>query len=253
VPILRLALHHPSEQRRLAGGPDFAASLRMTRIVHVQARICGGSCGLPADCAVVAVVFPDADAGPGLGLDEILKATSGEDTGLWRLFTKAVRLAEALGHSHEKQGQGGPQRRGRLGDEADATGAKGGEDRAKRERGLGEDEEKAGGDDGVDLAGRLGERKGVGFEEAAIVETGAAGPFLGAAQERFGKVDAGDVEMGKPGGETAGVKARAAAGLDEITGMRTVEDGPKCGGDLVGVVGEEVFAAEGVLTPTSVE
>jgi hypothetical protein len=62
--------------------------------------------------------------------------------------------------------------------------------------------------------------------------------LLGAAQERFGKVNAGDVQMGKPGGETAGVKTRAAAGLDEITGMGTLEDRTKRSGDLVGVVSE---------------
>jgi len=211
------------------------------------------SCGFSADGAVVLAVFPDAGAGPGLRLYEILKSFAGEDARLRQLFCRGRRAAKAFGHSHQDQGQRGSKRGSGLGDEADAAGAQCGEDRGERRRRLGEDEEEARGDDDVDLAGRLGERESVGLEKAAIAEAGAAGLFFGSGQERLGEVDAGDVELGKSGGETAGVKAWAAACLDEISRLGAVEHGRERGGDVVGVVGEEVFAAEGVLTPTSIE
>src|SRR5271170_4382453 len=113
------------------------------------------SCGFPADGAVVLAVFPDADAGPWLRLNEVLESSSGEDAGLGQFFGLRARTAEAFRDPHQDERQRSAQRRCRLGDEADAARAERGEDRVESKGGLREDEKQPRSDHGVDLAGRL--------------------------------------------------------------------------------------------------
>jgi len=85
------------------------------------------------------------------------------------------------------------------------------------------------------------------------VKTGALGAIAGLVEQGFGEIDSGDLELGKFGGEAAGVEAWTATCLDKVTRLVASEYWLQCGGDLASVVGEKVFATESILTPTSIE
>ena len=108
------------------------------------------------------------------------------------------------------------------------------------------DKEEAGDDDGVNGVGRIAESVDVAVGEGAVFEAAASGSGFGSGDEAFGEIDPGGVNLRVLLGESTGIEAGAAAEFEDVSAGRRAGGGEESAGDLLGVVMEEVLAAEGV-------
>ena len=117
-----------------------------------------------------------------------------------------------------------------------------------------DNQEEAGDDNGVNGGRRIRERVRVSVLEGAVGQAaGGLARDSAAADEGEREIDAGGAEIGELFGEATSIKARAAAELEQ-TGTRTGADRRKeREGDLLGVIAEEVLAAEGIEPSPALE
>jgi hypothetical protein len=84
----------------------------------------------------------------------------------------------------------------------------------------------------------LGEGEHIGFYEVAILQVAGVRAVFGARKQALGKIDAGDLNVGVPLGETARVEA-GSTGYFKEAGFRTgASAGPKGIGYGGGVIAE---------------
>jgi hypothetical protein len=203
--------------------------------------------GLGTDRVLVPAVVLEIDGVPGLGMDEGAEVGAGHYVGLAGFAVLAGRAGGELGEEpHAGERDAGAEAGGRFGYETAAAGAEDSVDLAEDGLLAGDDEEEAGDDDCVDGGSGVEQGLGVSVGEGAVAEAAAGGAGAGTLYQAAGEIDPGSVDVGVVLGETAGVEAGSAAEFEDARAGAGAFAGEERTGDLLGVVAEEVLAAEGV-------
>jgi hypothetical protein len=203
---------------------------------------------------LVPAIVIEVDGVPRLGVDEGGEVGAGHDIGLAGFAVLAGGAGgEAREEPHAGEGDASAEAGGGFGDKTSAARAEDAEDLAQHRLFAWDDEEEAGDDDGVDRVGGIRKGLGVAMGESAVAESAAGGAGAGALDEAAREVDPGGVDVGVVLGETTGVEAGAATEFEDTGSGAGALAGEQGAGDLLGVVAEQVLAAEGVEPGTSFE
>jgi hypothetical protein len=200
-----------------------------------------------ADGVLVPAIVLEIDDAPGLRADERGEIRGGHDFSLAVFAIFAGGGAGQLGEQpHTSERDAGAEAGGGFGDKTSAARFENTEDFVEDGRAIANDEEEAGDDDGVDGVGRIAESVNVAVGEGAVLQAAAGGSGFGSCDEAFGEIDASGVDLRVLLGESTGVEAGAAAELKDVGAGSGSVGSEERAGDLLGVIAEEILAAEGV-------
>jgi hypothetical protein len=94
---------------------------------------------------------------------------------------------------------------------------------------------------------------GITVGEGTVPEAATGGSRFGSGDEAAGQIDSRGVDLGILLRESTGIKAWAAAELKNMSAWARAMGRKKSAGDLLGVIAEEILAAEGVEPGTGFE
>jgi hypothetical protein len=203
---------------------------------------------------LIPAIVLEVDDIPRFRPDKCGKILGGHDFCLARLaIFSCGSVGQLREQPHAAERDAGAKAGGGFGDETSAAGAKDTEDFTEDGVTICHDEKKTGDDDSVDGAGCVVEGMSISVGEGTVAEAATGCARFCPSDEAAREVDAGGVDVGKFLREPAGIEAGAAPQFKN-TGARGGSIGwEKSARDLLGVIAEEIFAAEGIEPGTALE